>query len=115
MEFNMDWILLLEFLLAVVLPLLVGLVTKTVTKSSTKALLHLALSAVAGFLTELLSALTSGTPFDIAAALIAAFTVFIVGVGMHFGLYKPTTLAAKAQAALGGDTPQTPAPGDSAL
>lgn len=87
-------------LLGTVLPILVGLVTKRVTSSAVKAVLLLALSAVAGFLTELINS----SNFVWQQALLTTLITFVTGVAMHFGLWQPTGVSAKAQAAFGGDS-----------
>lgn len=77
-----------------ILPLVVGLVTKASTSSGAKALWLAALSAASGFLTELG---VEGDGFMWSTALITWGGTFIVGVGSHFGLLKPTGLTAQAQ------------------
>lgn len=78
---------------SVILPLLVGLVTKTVTHAGAKAALLALLSAATGLLTEVGGALSTGQTYDLGVGLITALTVFLVGVGLHYGLYKPTGLS----------------------
>lgn len=89
-EFHLDALQIITFLVAVVSPLAVGLVTTRVTASSTKAWLLAAISAVTGLGAELIQSLSNGTPYDLGQGLIAAVTAFIIAVGMHYGLYKPT-------------------------
>lgn len=98
-----DWPLIIGLVVSVVLPLLVGLVTKYATNGRIKALLLAGLSAVTGLFTELGNALTNETPYNLGMGLVFALAAFIVGVGMHYGLYKPTGAATAAQKALGGD------------
>ena len=86
-----------SLIVGVFLPILVGLVTKVTTSSSTKAVLLAALSAVSGFLTELVNAGGFGGDFDWLSATLTAITTFVVGVALHFGLWKPTGVAVKAQ------------------
>lgn len=86
----------LSFVVATVLPLLVGLVTTRVTSPGVRATLLLALSAVTGLLTELLEASTSSDSYDLGQGLLTALTVFVVGVAMHFGLWKPTGASSAA-------------------
>jgi lysylphosphatidylglycerol synthetase-like protein (DUF2156 family) len=85
-------------LLGTVLPILVGLVTKTVTNASVKAVILLALSAVAGFLTELIS---NGN-FVWQQAVLTSLITFVTAVAMHFGFWRPTGVTEKAQRAFGG-------------
>ena len=55
------------------------------------------LSAVTGMLTELAAAMTAGVAYDLGTGLVLALTAFLVAVAMYFGLWKPTTVTAKAQ------------------
>lgn len=96
-EFTLPLPLVLGVLSGTVLPLLVGLVTTRVTHSGVKAVLLAALSAVAGLLSELVNAVNSGTTYDIGAGLIVALSAFLVGVGIHTGLYKPTEVSKTLQ------------------
>lgn len=91
--------MLLGLLASTILPLLVGLVTTRETNASRKAVLLAALSVLVPLVAELAQALSSGTVYDLSQALIMAFTGFLVSVGMHFGLWKPTGLADRAQVA----------------
>lgn len=79
----------ISMLIGVVLPLVVGLVTKWETAPSVRAVLLLLLSAVSAFMTELLSSITGNSIFDVGATLLAVLSTFLIGVGMHFGFYKP--------------------------
>lgn len=97
LTFTFSWVLVLTLLVSTVLPVLVGLVTSRVTSSGKKAVLLAILSAVTGFLSELLAALQAGTPYDIFAGLVTAIGVFIVAVALHFGLWKPTGVSSKVQ------------------
>lgn len=88
--FTIQWPLIIGLLSGTVLPLLVGLVTTTVTHGGVKAVLLAGLSAAAGLLTELGNALTTGSTYDVGTGLLTALGAFLVGVGLHYGLYKPT-------------------------
>ncbi|MFI8872510.1 hypothetical protein [Streptomyces sp. NPDC055243] len=90
-------------LISVVLPVLVGLVTKQVTHAGIKAVLLLGLSTLNGFLVEYAN---PGPDYDFGTAVILALVAFAVGVLSHFGLWKPTGVSGKAQAALGGGSPR---------
>jgi hypothetical protein len=103
LTFTFDWIQVLTFLVAIFLPLLVGLVTKVVTHPGTRAILLALLSAVIGFLSELLTALQTQSAFDVGAALITWLGIFVVAVATHFGIWKPTGVSTKAQAAFNGN------------
>lgn len=96
-SFTFDWPLLLTLLAGTVLPLLVGLVTTRETDPNRKALLLAALSVLIPLASELAQALTTATPYDLGQALFAALATFLVAVGMHFGLWKPTGASASAQ------------------
>lgn len=87
----------LPLLISVGLPVLVGLVTTRVTHPGTKAVLLLALSTANGVLTE---AANAAPGWDVRAAVVAALASFGVGVAAHFGLWKPTGVAGKAQDSL---------------
>jgi len=82
---------------SVVLPVLVGLVTTRVTHPGTKAVLLLALSTANGFLVELAN---PGPGWDAGTAAILTLVSFATGVLTHFGLWKPTGVAGKAQDSL---------------
>lgn len=87
----------LSLLASTVLPLLVGLVTTRATDPGTKAVLLAALSVLIPLVTSLADALRDGQPWSLQGALTLALTGFLVSVGMHYGLWKPTGVAAKAQ------------------
>lgn len=95
--FTLPWPLLIGLLVSTVLPLLVGLVTRSNTNGRIKAILLAALAALTGLLSELGSALSSGTTYDLGIGLLAALGAFLLAVGLHFGLYKPTGVAEAAQ------------------
>ncbi len=96
-DFSTTGIQVLSLLVGTVLPLLVGLVTKVSTSPGTKATLLAALSAASGLLTELLASAQANVSYDLAQGLLTAVATFIVAVGMHYGLWKPTGASAKAQ------------------
>jgi hypothetical protein len=95
--FAPTWVQLVTLIVTVVLPLLVGVVTTRETNSGRKAVYLAVLSAVAGFGSELLNALSTGQTYDAAAGLFVAVTSLIVAIALHFGVWKPTGLAAAAQ------------------
>lgn len=88
--FSVSWPLIIGLLVSTVLPLLVGLVTRTNTSSGVKAVILAALAAVTGLLSELGTALTNQTPYDLGVGLLTALGAFLVATGLHFGLFKPT-------------------------
>ncbi|QDP43582.1 hypothetical protein QDA09_gp45 [Microbacterium phage Tyrumbra] len=98
-----DWPIIVGMIVSVVLPLLVGLATTRITKSGVRATVLALLAAVTGLLTELGNALTAGVTYNLGMGLVFALASFLVAVGMHFGIYKPTGASTAAQNALGGD------------
>lgn len=96
--FTADWPFIIGIIVSTLLPLLVGLVTTRVTDPGVKAGLLAAFSAATGLLTELGSHLTTQTPYDLGTGLLTALAAFLVGVGLHYGLYKPTGTASAVQA-----------------
>lgn len=101
--FTLDPGLIVQLLVSTVLPLAVGLVTKTVTHGGIKALLLAALSLITSLLVELGETIASGSTFDLGRSLLLALPTFLIAVGMHYGLWKPTGTAVAAQKALGKD------------
>lgn len=97
MTVNLDKAYWIGLLVSVVLPVLVGLVTTRVTHPGSKAVLLLALSTITGFVTEYAN---PGPGYDVGTAVVLALVSFGTGVLAHFGLWKPTTVAAKAQDSL---------------
>jgi hypothetical protein len=90
----------LTLLVSVLLPILVGLVTTRVTSPRVKALALLALSLVTSIVSSWILAVQSATSFDLWAALYTFGTVFLIGVASHFGLWRPTGVAAAAASVL---------------
>ncbi len=89
--------MLIGLIVSTILPLVVGLVTTRVTSGGIKAVLLLALNAVIGFGTALLSAHDQGLGFDVLPAVYTWITFFLVGVGTHFGFWKPTGVSGTMQ------------------
>lgn len=96
-SFTIDPALVIQLLVSTVLPLLVGLVTKVVTHGGVKAVLLAAFALATSLLTELGAALTAGVPYDLGQGLLLAIPTFLIAVGLHYGLWKPTGVATKAQ------------------
>lgn len=95
--FTVDPLAVVQFLIAFVLPVLVGLVTTRDTSPAVKAWLLASLSLVNSLLIELARALTAAITYDLGVALLAALPAFVVSVASHYGLWKPTGVAGKAQ------------------
>lgn len=95
-EFSIDLAQLLGLLAGIILPVIVGLVSKHVTRAGVKAALLAGLSVVINLLTEIGNALTNGTAYDLGAALVAGLGTFVIGVALHYGLWKPTGVSDKA-------------------
>jgi peptidoglycan/LPS O-acetylase OafA/YrhL len=96
--FTFEWHLLLTLLASVVFPLLVGLVTTRETNGDRKAVLLAALSVLAPLAAELAHALSTGTPYDLGLALFTGLGSFLIAVGLHYGLWRPTHVTEKVQA-----------------
>jgi hypothetical protein len=95
MQVHLDLAYWLGLLTSVVLPVLVGLVTTRVTHPGLQAVLLLALSTLNGFLVEVGAPHPDG--YSIPTAIVLALVSFGTGVLAHFGLWKPTTIARRAQ------------------
>lgn len=100
--FSMDAALIVQLLVSTVLPLLVGLVTRVVTRGGVKAVLLALLSLVTSLLVELGESLAAGTVYDLGQGLLLALPTFLIAVGMHYGIWKPTGTARALQATGGG-------------
>lgn len=98
MTVNLDQAYWLGLLVSVILPVLVGLVTTRVTHAGAKAVLLLALTSANGFLVELAAPHPSG--YDLGTAIVLTLVSFGTAVLSHFGLWKPTGVAGKAQDSL---------------
>lgn len=96
-NFDLPPALILGLIVSVVLPLLVGLVTTRVTASGTKAVLLAALASITGLGTELVNAVNTGTSYDLGTGIILALSSFLIAVGIHAGIYKPTGATAAVQ------------------
>lgn len=95
--FTLDPALVIQLLLAVILPIVVGLVTTRVTSGAKKAWLLAGLTLVTSLLTGLGDAVASNAPFDVGLALIAAIPAFAISVATYYGLWKPTGVGHAAQ------------------
>lgn len=80
----------LGLLSGIFLPLIVALVTTRLTASRWQAIILAALAAVDGLLTEALQSHAQNDPFNLVSSAITAVGAFAIGVGLHYGLWKPT-------------------------
>lgn len=106
------WVQLLTFVVSVLLPALVALVTKRMASARLKAVTLLLLTALTGFLSELLDALVTALPFELGTAAMTWLMSFVIGVVAHYGLLKPAgvtgsqgVLATKVPGGIGVDDP----------
>ena len=95
--FNVDPAVVIQLLLAVILPIVVGLVTTRVTRGSVKAWLLAALTLATAVITGLGDAVAGNHVFDLGRALFLALPQFCISVAMYYGLWKPTGIGAAAQ------------------
>lgn len=95
--FTLDPALVIQLIVAVLLPIGVGLVTNKVTSSGKKAVLLAGLTLVTSVFTQLGDAIASSSAFDLGMALLATIPAFAISVATHYGLWKPTGVSAAAQ------------------
>lgn len=95
--FSLPPALVIQLLLAVLLPIAVGLVTTRVTSGAKKAWLLAGLTLVTSLITGIGDAVTRNVSFDIGVALFLALPAFCISVAMYYGLWKPTGIGAAAQ------------------
>ena len=95
--FTLDPLMVVQFVIAFVLPVLVGFVTTRVTSSGAKAWLLAGLSLITSLAVELARTLTAGEAYDVGVALFAALPAFVVSVAGHYGLWKATGVSEFAQ------------------
>lgn len=96
MTFEPSWTLVVQFLLATIMPLLVGLVTTRVTSGRIKALLLAGLTLITTLLTTLYNGL-NGEPVEWFSVIFTTVASFVVSVAIHFGLWKPVGAAQALQ------------------
>jgi hypothetical protein len=80
----------LAFVLQFVLPLVVGLVTTKLTPGKDQFLLLAGLTAVVTLVTGALAAHDRNVPFDFVQGSLNAAAGFLVSVGSHFGIWRPS-------------------------
>ena len=96
-EFTLDIVTVVQFLVASVLPLVVGLVTTRVTHGGTKATLLAGLSLLSSLGAEAVRAWEQSEVYDLGAGLFLALPTFVFAVGTYYGLLKPTGTAQAVQ------------------
>lgn len=90
-EINLDGstiILLLTFVVSILLPLLVGIVTTRVTSPATKAVVLVLLAFATSVLSEILTALVSGEPYDLVGGLFKFGGVAVIAIATYFGVWS---------------------------
>lgn len=80
-----------SLIVGVFLPLVVAFITKINAHNGLKSIAHLFLSLLSAFLTE---AINTWPNFDVKTALFTFVFTFLIGVGSHFGFFKPTEITA---------------------
>lgn len=100
--FNIPTLQLLVLIGGTVLPLLVGLVTTKSTNPGTRAVLLALLAMASQLLAEVIKALETGTPYNLGMGLLLGLVTFLVAVGTHYGLLKPTGASSAAISAGSG-------------
>lgn len=95
--FRLDWVQLLNLLVAVIFPVLVGIVTTSNVRSAWKAVLLATVSFASGLASALLTAILDGIPFDIVAAALTGLAAWIIALATYAGFWKPTGVAGALQ------------------
>lgn len=95
--FTLDPALVIQLVLAVVLPIAVGLVTTRVTSGAKKAWLLAGLTLVTSVVTQLGAAVADNRAFDLGLALLAVIPAFAISVATYYGLWKPTGVGRAVQ------------------
>jgi hypothetical protein len=95
--FTLDPALVIQLVLAVILPILVGLVTTRITSGAKKAWLLAGLSLVTSVVTQIGVAVANNSVFDLGLALLATIPAFAISVATYYGLWKPTGVGVAAQ------------------
>ena len=103
MDTTLNAVQVASLLIGVVIPLIVGLVTHKDMRIGTidvRPLLLAALSVISATLTEFLNVNDRGEDFNWTAAGLTALMTFVVAVGVHYGFWKPTSVAERAELTL---------------
>lgn len=86
--FEPNWVLVLQIVVAVLLPLLVAIVNKASSSGQVKAVWLAVLTLIATVLTGILNALVTGEPVELFALLLTALGSFAVSVASYFGIWR---------------------------
>lgn len=97
-DFDIPLPLIVGLVISTLLPLLVGLVTKAVTNAGAKAALLAGLASINGLAVEFAASLNANEPYNLGTGIVLAIASFVVAVGIHYGLLKPTGTTAAVQA-----------------
>lgn len=95
--FTLDPALVIQLVLAVILPIVVGFVTTRVTSGAKKAWLLAGLTLLTSVVTQIGVAVANNVPFDLGLALLATIPAFAISVATYYGLWKPTGVGQAAQ------------------
>lgn len=104
---SLSWVDLLIIIVTFVLPLINGFLTKQTWAPLTKGISLAVLSAVFGFLNELLNASIAGAAFDIGQAALTWSAILVGSIASYFGiLSRPITSAANGHSEKGTSVAQ---------
>jgi hypothetical protein len=90
-QWNVDWITILQFVVATLLPLAVAIVTTKVTSSLVKGILLAVFALATTVLSAILDALISGIAVDLGQVLSGALATFVWAVVSYFGIWRAET------------------------
>jgi hypothetical protein len=85
---NVDWVMVLTFVVATLLPLLVAIVSTKLTDGKTKGILLAVLALATSILSGILDALVSGGTYDVGKQLVVLLGVFAWSVASYFGVWR---------------------------
>lgn len=91
-NFDIDWVGVLTFIVGFVIPVLVGIITSKVTSPARKAVALALLSFFASIITEIVNALASQQAYNVGDGLLKFGAIFVVAVASYFGVWsRPTS------------------------
>lgn len=103
LTFNLDWVQVLGIVVSVILPIIVGVVTNSAVPPRWKAILLALLSAVTGFGTEVLRALTEHAAYNVGQGLLSALAAFLIAAATYLGFWRPVGLTSSGNGLLSGN------------